>query len=57
MVMLPDPVLQPKHVLVDVRATGVNPVEIAMRSGEFRKYQKYQSRMSWAWTFRESFLR
>jgi NADPH:quinone reductase-like Zn-dependent oxidoreductase len=39
---LPDPVLQPKHVLVDVQATGVNPVEIAMRSGEFRKYQKYQ---------------
>ncbi|WP_420997989.1 NADP-dependent oxidoreductase [Cupriavidus sp. 30B13] len=39
---LPDPVLQPGHVVVEVRAAGVNPVEIAMRSGEFRKYQKYR---------------
>ncbi len=39
---LSDPVLQPKHVLVDVRATGVNPVEIAMRAGELRKVVKYK---------------
>ncbi len=39
---LPDPVLQPGHVLVDVRATGINPVEIAMRAGELRKVVKYK---------------
>lgn len=39
---LPDPILEAGHVMVDVRATGVNPVEIAMRQGEFKKYGKYK---------------
>lgn len=39
---LPDPVAQPGQVLVDVGATGVNPVEIAMRSGELKKVVKYK---------------
>lgn len=39
---LPDPILQPKQVLVDVRATGVNPVEIAMRAGEMQSIVKYK---------------
>lgn len=39
---LPNPELRPKHVIVNVRATGVNPVEIAMRAGEFAKFGKYK---------------
>lgn len=39
---LPDPKPQAKHVIVNVRAAGVNPVEIAMRSGELAKFGKYK---------------
>jgi NADPH:quinone reductase-like Zn-dependent oxidoreductase len=39
---LPNPELRAKHVIVGVRATGVNPVEIAMRAGEFAKFGKYK---------------
>lgn len=39
---LPNPELRAKHVIVNVRATGVNPVEIAMRAGEFAKFGKYK---------------
>jgi NADPH:quinone reductase-like Zn-dependent oxidoreductase len=39
---LPDPVLRPGSVIVQVHAAGVNPVEIAMRNGEFKRAMKFR---------------
>lgn len=38
----PNPKLKAKHVIVNVRATGMNPVEVNMRAGEFAKFGKFK---------------
>jgi NADPH:quinone reductase-like Zn-dependent oxidoreductase len=39
---LPDPVVMAGSVIVDVCAAGINPVEIAMRNGEFKRSMKFK---------------
>jgi NADPH:quinone reductase-like Zn-dependent oxidoreductase len=39
---LPDPIVKSGFVVVDVHAASINPVEIAMRSGEFKRAMKFR---------------
>ncbi|MDB5859514.1 MAG: hypothetical protein JWQ76_3203 [Ramlibacter sp.] len=38
---MPDPIIKDGQALIDVRAAGVNPVELAMRSGGFQRVLPY----------------
>jgi NADPH:quinone reductase-like Zn-dependent oxidoreductase len=39
---LPDPIIKPGSVIVDVHAAAINPVEIAMMKGEYKRAMKFR---------------